>query len=68
MYKNELLSTQQKKSITKSKKKKKKKIKIKSCWVIFRKQRSNTIKSKNRYKNLSEEQKDKIKKYQSERY
>ena len=40
----------------------------KGCWVLFTKQRSNKEKSKNRYKNLSKEEKDKSKEYQRKIY
>ena len=63
MYKNELLSFQQKRNLAKSKRK-----------MFLRKsyysQNKEAIKekSKNWYKNLPEEEKDKIKEYQRKRY
>ena len=40
----------------------------KGCWVLFTNKEAIKEKSKNRYKNLSEEEKDKIKVYQRKRY
>ena len=41
--------------------------KEKSCWGLFTKQRTIKEKSKNGYRNMSKEEKDKIKEYQRKR-
>ena len=60
MYKNELLLIQHKRSITKSKRKI---LKEKAVEYYLKNKEAIKEKSKNRYENLSEEEKDKIKGY-----
>ena len=65
MYKNELLSFQQKEILQKAKEEY-----SKEKAAVYYSQNKEAIKkkSKNWYKNLSEEEKDKIKEYQRRRY
>ena len=51
------------------KKKSKKNIFLrKSCWILFTKQKNYKNKERDRYRNLSEEEKNKIKDYQKKKY